>query len=95
MHGVTYAINASAITAHCARVAPAGMASTTQQLVNTLNWGIARGVGAAAGGRVLARAGGDAMYRLGAMCACGNLVLTGVGASLFGQQLLGRGVKVQ
>jgi hypothetical protein len=35
------------------------------------------------------------MYRLGAMSALGNLALTGVGASLFGQQLLGRGVKVE
>jgi hypothetical protein len=92
LHGVTFAINSSAVTAHCARVAPPGMASTTQQLVcrgplpslltkntsnleiyaeftaayykftsntldfspqvNTLNWGIARGVGAAAGGKV-------------------------------------------
>ena len=94
LHGVTYAINSSAITAHCARVAPPGMASTTQQLVNTLNWGIARGIGASAGGLVLARAGGGAMYRVGAMAAAGSLALTGVGASLFGRELLGRGVKV-
>jgi hypothetical protein len=36
LHGLTFAVCWSAITAHCVRVAPAGMVSTTQQLISTV-----------------------------------------------------------
>jgi hypothetical protein len=51
--GLTFAVNWSALSTHCARVAPVGMAAATQQLLNTLHWGLARGIGAAVGGRIL------------------------------------------
>ncbi len=38
LHGITYAVNWSAVSAHCARVAPPGMGSSAQQLVNTVHW---------------------------------------------------------
>lgn len=93
LHGLTFAVNWSAITAHCARVAPPGMASTTQQLISTVHWGLAAGVGAAVGGRIIARSSGERMFTFGATQAVVSLLLTGVGASLFGRELLGRGVK--
>jgi hypothetical protein len=95
LHGLTFAVNWSAITAHCARVAPPGMASATQQLVSTVHWGLAAGVGAAMGGRVIARSSGERMFMMGAGQAALTLLLTGVGASLFGRELLGRGVEAK
>jgi len=44
--------------AHATNVAPPGFASAMQQLVNTVHWGLARGVGATVGGRILARTNG-------------------------------------
>lgn len=38
LHGITYAVNWSAVSSHCARVAPPGMGSSAQQLVNTVHW---------------------------------------------------------
>jgi hypothetical protein len=93
LHGLTFAVNWSAITAHCSRVAPLGMAGSTQQLISTVHWGLAAGVGAAVGGRVIARSGGQRMFMLGAGQAALTLLLTGVGASLYGKELLGRGVR--
>ena len=43
-----------------------GMASATQQLLNTVHWGLARGLGAAVGGRILARSTGETMFMVGA-----------------------------
>ena len=95
LHGLTFAVNWSAITTHCVRVAPPGMVGTTQQLISTVHWGLAQGVGAAVGGRVLARTSGERMYQMGALIAAVTLALTGVGSSLFGKELLGRGVVPQ
>jgi hypothetical protein len=93
LHGLTFAVNWSAITAHSTRVAPPGMASATQQLISTVHWGLAAGVGAAVGGRIIARSGGERMFSFGVAQALVSLLLTGLGASLFGRELLGRGVK--
>lgn len=95
LHGLTFAVNWSAITAHCVRVAPDGMIGSTQQLISTVHWGLAAGVGAAVGGRVIAQSGGERMFVMGATVAASTLALTAVGASVFGKELLGRGVEAK
>ena len=57
IRGITFAVNWSAISTHCSRVAPDGMGSSTQQLVNTVHWGLARGIGASVGGMIMSRSG--------------------------------------
>eukprot|EP01052_Picozoa_sp_SAG31_P039069 SAG31_NODE_5341_length_2599_cov_1.845600_5_plen_69_part_00 len=64
-----------------------------QQLVNTVHWGLARGIGATIGGRILGRAGGEMMYLVGAFQAAFTLAMVGLGASVWGKDLLGKGVK--
>ena len=59
------------------------------------SWGLAAGIGAAVGGRVLTQYSGESMFRMGAVLAAATLLLTGGGASLFGKELLGRGVSVE
>lgn len=94
LHGITFAINWSALTAHATRVAPPGFASAMQQLVNTVHWGLARGVGATIGGRILGSAGGERMYLIGMYQAVSTLVLICGGRACFGRDLLGHGVSV-
>jgi hypothetical protein len=58
----------------------------------TQHWALAAGGGAAVGGRIMARAGGERVFQVGAMLAALNLGLAGVGSVLFGRELLGKGV---
>ena len=99
------------MTTHSARVAPAGMASATQQLMSTVHWTVAVALGGVVGGAV----GSGRMFKLGAAQSAATFLLCGVGecsrlwavavcrdsdgrlmlrtgASLFGRELLGRGV---
>ena len=57
--------------------------------------GLARGIGAAVGGRVIVQTSSESMYIYGALQSAGALLLTGLGASLFGREMLGRGVTVK
>ena len=57
--------------------------------------GLARGIGAAVGGRVIVRTSSEMMFLFGALQSAGALLLTGIGASLFGREMLGRGVSVK
>ena len=45
LHGVTFAIQWSAITTHAGRVAPDGFHASAHQLINTIYFGLARGFG--------------------------------------------------
>ena len=93
LHGITFAVNWSALTTHSTRVAPDGFHSSMNQLINTVHWGLARGIGSTIGGSILARSGGERMFLVGAFQAAATLALIGGGASLWGNELLGKGVK--
>jgi len=95
LHGLTFAVNWSALTTHCSRVAPEGFASAMQQMVNTVHWGLARGIGATVGGRILARTSGETMFMTGAAQAAFTLLVICGGAITWGNGLLGRGVKYE
>ena len=92
LHGVTFAIQWSAITTHAGRVAPDGFHASAHQLINTIYFGLARGFGAAVGGRIFDARGGQFMFAIGALQSLVTLALCGVGRSLFGREMLGRGV---
>ena len=63
LHGVTFAIQWSAVTTHAGRVAPDGFHASAHQLINTIYFGLARGFGAAVGGRSGCRAAAKLLHR--------------------------------
>ena len=69
------------MTTHSARVAPAGMASATQQLMSTVHWTVAVALGGVVGGAV----GSGRMFKLGAAQSAATFLLCGVGECIYGR----------
>jgi MFS family permease len=77
LHGLTFGVMWSAVTHFSHEIAPAGLHSTVQGIVNGLHWGLGVGSGAVCGGILYQNYGAVFTFKCGAVLSTVSLALIG------------------